>query len=113
MFKKIIALSKLTFDEKARLGLDTKWATNHQLAVKPVTDKDGKVVEGEYDLTRKVSFPKGAVLWVEEAYLPKDKTTFEEIDMPLGYKEQDPVAQKKLAEALEAQGNRKPVKKSA
>lgn len=107
MFKKIVALSKITFDEKAKLGLDTKWATNHQLSIKVVTDSDGKVVEGEFITTRKVSFPKGAVLWVDEAYLPKDKTSFEEVDMPLGYREQDPVAAKKLAEALEAQGPRK------
>lgn len=112
MFKKIIALSKISFDEKARLGLDTKWATNHHLAIKPVTDADGKVLEGEFVTTRKVAFPKGAVLWVDEAHLPKDKTSFEEVDMPHGFREQDPVAAKKLAEAVEAQGSRKAAKKA-
>lgn len=113
MYRKIVVLSKITFDEKAKLGLDTRWATNHQHAVTALTDKNGKVIEGEFITTRKVSFPKGAVLWVDDASLPKDPASYEEVDMPRGYKEQDPAAAKKLEEALEAQSARKAAKKAA
>lgn len=112
MYKKIIALSKMTFEEKAKLGLDTKWSTYHAPAICAATDSNGNVLEGEFVVTRKVNFPKGAVLWVDDASLPKDKTSFEEVDMHRGYKEQDPAAQKKLAEAIAAQDARNPAKKA-
>ena len=90
--KIIILAPKVKFPAGTKLGLDTKWATNHASFIK-------RIEPGYYEVTTPVTFPKGAVLWVDnpEKLLPKFKdgrgdelSAFEIVDMPVGYREENP-----------------------
>ena len=97
MTKIVILALKVKFPMGAKLGLDTKWATNHAACVK-------RIEPGVLEVTTPVTFPKGAVLWVDgpEKLLSKyknergdDVSSFEVVDMPFAYQEENPADAKK------------------
>lgn len=90
--KILIVAPKVKFPAGAKLGLDTRWQSNHAAYIK-------RLDPGIFEVITPVTFPKGAVLWVDgpEKLLPKFKTergeelvAFEVVDMPFGYRMENP-----------------------
>lgn len=90
--KIVITAPKVKFPAGVKLGLDTRWATNHAAYVKQLSP-------GLYEVVTPVAFPKGAVLWAEDpdknlGKVKNDRGTdiipFDVVEMPAGYLEEKP-----------------------
>lgn len=90
--KIVVTAPKVKFPAGAKLGLDTKLETAFAAFVK-------RTAPGYFDVMTPINFPKGAVLYVDnpDKYLAKYKndrgdevSSFEVIDMPVGYREEKP-----------------------